>query len=58
MNILEQLLAILEPHWEDSITLKRNDYLVSQGELNTNLYLVEEGSLRMSTQYGLVIKIL
>ncbi len=47
MNILEQLLAILEPHWQESITLKRNDYLVSQGEKNNNLYLVEEGSLRV-----------
>jgi CRP-like cAMP-binding protein len=47
MNILEQLLAILEPHWEDTITLKRNEYLVSQDEKNDNLYLVLEGSLRV-----------
>ena len=47
MNILEQLIQILEPHWEETITLKRNDYLVSQGDKNTNLYFVEEGSLRV-----------
>ena len=47
MNILEQLLAILEPYWEDTITLKRNEYLVSQDEKNDNLYLVLEGSLRV-----------
>jgi CRP-like cAMP-binding protein len=47
MNLLEQLIEILEPHWEDTITLKRNDYLVSQGDISTKIYLVIDGSLRV-----------
>lgn len=47
MNSLEILIAKLENHWEETITLKRNDFLVLKNTKNTNIYLVEEGSLRV-----------
>ena len=47
MNPLELLLGKLENEWEKEFTLKRNDFLVNQGETNTNLYFVKEGSLRV-----------
>ncbi|CAM1344322.1 Crp/Fnr family transcriptional regulator [Tenacibaculum amylolyticum] len=47
MNAYEELLKILEPHWEQEVTIKRNEYLVTQGEIKTDLYLVIEGSLRV-----------
>jgi len=47
MNPFESVLEILDGQWEKSIILKRNDFLVNQGDINTNLYFVEEGSLRV-----------
>ncbi|TVZ55681.1 CRP-like cAMP-binding protein [Lutibacter sp. Hel_I_33_5] len=47
MNSLELIIQKLESHWEDTITLKRNDFLVSKNSVSTNLYLVVEGSLRV-----------
>ena len=47
MNVLEKLFLILSDHWEDEIEIKRNDFLVSPGQSNTNLYFVKEGSLRV-----------
>lgn len=47
MNLLEQLSEILSPHWEKEIELKRNDFLVYPGNLNTNMYFVVDGSLRV-----------
>lgn len=47
MNPLELLLEKLDSEWEKEITLKRNDYLINQGEKNTNLYFVKNGSLRV-----------
>lgn len=47
MNSLEILIAKLENNWEETITLKRNDFLVLKNTKNTNIYLVEEGSLRV-----------
>lgn len=47
MNPLENLIKHLEDHWEESISLKRNDFLVSKNTINTNLYLVKKGSLRV-----------
>jgi len=46
-NPLESLLLQLENYWEKEIVLKRNDFLVNQGDKNTNLYFVNEGSLRV-----------
>lgn len=47
MNPLEQLIISLSSEWEKEITLKRNDFLVTKGDKNTNLYLVKSGSLRV-----------
>ncbi|MBE7628494.1 Crp/Fnr family transcriptional regulator [Tenacibaculum piscium] len=47
MNPLLLLLEKLENQWDKEITLKRNDFLINKGDLNTNLYLVEQGSLRV-----------
>ena len=47
MNILQQIITLLDSHWEKTIILKRNEYLTVQGDRNTNLYLVEQGSLRV-----------
>lgn len=47
MNALDELLLALEDHWEDTITLKRNAFLVSKNTISTNLYLVKSGSLRV-----------
>ena len=47
MNFYQKLLEILKPNWEKEIVLRRNEYLVTKLEVNTNLYLVEEGSLRV-----------
>lgn len=33
--------------WEKTIQLKRYDFLISKGDLDTNLYLVQEGSFRI-----------
>lgn len=47
MNPVEILINDLENYWEDSIVLKRNEFLVSKNTVNTNLYLVINGSLRV-----------
>ena len=47
MNFYQKLLEILSPNWEESIVVKRNEYLVTKEVINTNLFLVEEGSLRV-----------
>ena len=47
MNPLEKLLKGLEGEWEKEITIKRNDFLANPGDINTNLYFVKEGSLRV-----------
>ena len=47
MNILEKLSEILEPFWEDKIEVKRNEFISIPGEVNTNMYFVIDGSLRV-----------
>ena len=47
MNPIQVLINNLENYWEDSIVLKRNAFLVSKNTVNTNLYLVKKGSLRV-----------
>lgn len=47
MNLLEQLSQILDPYWEKEIELKRNDFITSPGDINTNMYFVVDGSLRV-----------
>ncbi len=46
-NPLESLLIKLEDYWEDTLTLKRNEFLVTKNTINTNLYFVKNGSLRV-----------
>ncbi|PKH50752.1 Crp/Fnr family transcriptional regulator [Tenacibaculum sp. Bg11-29] len=47
MDALKFLLEELENQWEEEITIKRGDFLVRKHTINTNLYLVLEGSLRV-----------
>lgn len=47
MNLLEQLAEKLAPFWEDEIQIKRNDFIATPGDLNTNMYFVVSGSLRV-----------
>ena len=47
MNILTQLAEKLAPYWEADIEVARNEYLTVAGDLNTQLYFVESGSLRV-----------
>lgn len=47
MDFYHRLLGILESNWEEEIDLKRNEYLVTKEEVNTDLFLVEEVSLRV-----------
>lgn len=47
MNPIEKLIFELNNYWTDNITLKRNEFLVLKNKVNTNLYLVETGSLRV-----------
>lgn len=47
MNLLEQLYAALLPFWEQEIDLKRNEFITVPGDVNTNMYFVVEGSLRV-----------
>jgi CRP-like cAMP-binding protein len=47
MSALDYLLLTLENHWESVISLKRNEFLVTKNNINTNLYFVQSGSLRV-----------
>ncbi len=49
MHALEKLLIELNTRnlWEKKIELSRNDFLNKQGRIDTNLYFVESGSLRI-----------
>lgn len=47
MSPLQALINELESQWSDTIVLKRNDFLVTPGQIHTNLYWIEEGSVRV-----------
>ncbi|MEQ8584148.1 MAG: Crp/Fnr family transcriptional regulator [Marinoscillum sp.] len=49
MNPLEDLLEKIESHglWEKQLTLSRNEYLKVKGSVETRLYLIASGSLRV-----------
>ncbi len=47
MEFYQKILKVLASNWEKEIVLKRNDYLVTKTEINTNLFFVEEGALRV-----------
>lgn len=44
---LSSLLITLDKYWDKEITLKRNEFLTHKGEVNTNIYFVKSGSLRV-----------
>ncbi len=45
LNLIEQLNR--QNLWEKEIALQRNEYLKVKGSVDTNIYLVESGSLRI-----------
>tara|TARA_R110002049_G_scaffold174462_3_gene341657 strand:- start:12551 stop:13087 length:537 start_codon:yes stop_codon:yes gene_type:complete len=49
MNPIAQLIETLNNQnlWDKTMALKRNDYLKVKGSIDTNLYLVLSGSLRI-----------
>ncbi|MFY0604781.1 MAG: Crp/Fnr family transcriptional regulator [Flavobacteriaceae bacterium] len=47
MSLLEELYAILTPYIEDEIEIKRNEFITTPGDINTNMYFVVDGSLRV-----------
>ena len=47
MNLQEQIIQKLAPYWEEEIHLKRNEFLATAGQKNTNMYFVLKGSLRV-----------
>lgn len=47
MNAQQVLIEKLSNYFERSITLKRNEYLVSKGIISTDIYLIETGSLHI-----------
>jgi CRP-like cAMP-binding protein len=47
VNIQDTLLSILSNEWEDEILLTRNEFLVRENDLNSKMYLVVDGSLRV-----------
>ncbi len=49
MNPIADLLTDIEEQelWDEIIVLKRNEFLTQTGQINTNIYYVEEGSLRI-----------
>ena len=44
-DVIDNIL--LQKIWSKEISLHRGDYLKTEGTIDTNLYLVEEGSLRI-----------
>ena len=46
-KLSEDAAISLMKKWSHSVTLKRNDFLVSTGQIETNLYYVESGSMRI-----------
>lgn len=47
MSGLIDLLKTLENKWTGSRTLKRNEFLVTAGQIHTDVYWIDEGSLRI-----------
>ena len=50
MDLLQQLYQIIDntpDSWKGELSLKRNEYLKVKGSIDTNLYYVKSGSLRV-----------
>lgn len=55
MDVTAQLLSDMEAYglqWPDSFILKRNELLYTAGSVDTNVYFLEEGALRMIHETG------
>ncbi len=46
-KLSDAAVAALLKKWSHSVQLKRNDFLVSKGQIETNLYYVMSGSMRI-----------
>ena len=47
MSVFNQLLNLLDGKWEKEMVVHRNEYLIRKHEVETHLYYVENGSLRV-----------
>jgi CRP-like cAMP-binding protein len=47
VNLTDEAVQALLSKWSHSVQLKRNDFLVSKGQVETNLYYVMSGSMRI-----------
>jgi CRP-like cAMP-binding protein len=47
LALAEEEAAALVQHWDNLRTINRNAFLISHGEIETNLYYVEEGAMRI-----------
>jgi CRP-like cAMP-binding protein len=49
MDLVGSLVTALDKHsiWESELILARNDYLKTGGTIDTNVYFIEEGSMRV-----------
>lgn len=47
VQLSDQAVEALLKKWSHSVKLKRNDFLVSKGQVETNLYYVMNGSMRI-----------
>lgn len=54
MNLITELYHKIEQAnlWDTTITLKRNDLLTTANSLDTNLYYIESGSMKISILLG------
>src|SRR5829696_3705915 len=46
-RLTDEAVERLLKKWSHSVVLKRNDFLVSKGQVETNLYYVSSGSMRI-----------
>jgi CRP-like cAMP-binding protein len=46
-NLSDEDIAVLLKHWKHPVKLKRSDFLVSKGQVETNLFYVISGSMRI-----------
>lgn len=55
MDVTASLLSDMEAYglqWSDAITLKRNELLYTAGSVDTNIYFLESGALRIIHETG------
>ena len=54
MKEIQELFRKIEERnlWDNNLVLKRNEYLCVSGDLDTNLYFITSGSLKISVVFG------